>query len=317
MMTPETTNPTSAPCVAVLLCTYNGGRFLAEQLDSIAAQRYADWVVYASDDGSTDDTLQILERYRDLWGRARLVVERGPRQGFSQNFLSILRRANGRHRFYAFCDQDDRWHGDKLERALAWLNNQPAVVPSLYCGRTQVVDGDGHNTGLSPLFSKPPSFQNALMQNIAGGNTMVANASACQLLARTPVGMPLVCHDWWAYLLISGCGGRVHYDAHPTLDYRQHGANIIGAGITWQSRYSRLQRMFRGTFCEWNEINIRALEALADALTPDNVATLRYFALARQASLAGRLRWIATSKLYRQTLPGNLGLLLATVMNRI
>ncbi|WP_213876540.1 glycosyltransferase family 2 protein [Pseudomonas sp. dw_358] len=316
-MTMPIKDSSTTPCVAVLLCTFNGGRYLAEQLDSISAQTCGDWVVYASDDGSTDGTLAILSNYQAAWGHDRLKIFKGPRQGFSKNFLSVLGRASGHHRFYAFCDQDDRWHAEKLERAADWLTLQPDEVPALYCGRTRVVDEAGKESGFSPLFNKPPTFKNALTQNIAGGNTMVINAGGCRVLALTPSDMPLVCHDWWAYLLITGCGGKVHYDKVPTLDYRQHAENIIGAGITLRSRVFRLQRLLGGTFSEWNERNISGLRRVQDHLTPMNLNVLERFDRARQASLLPRVFLIASSRLYRQTVFGNLGLALAVLIKRI
>ncbi|WP_256735574.1 glycosyltransferase family 2 protein [Pseudomonas sp. dw_612] len=311
-------NPATDPgCVAVLLCTFNGGSFLKEQLSSIAAQSHEHWVVYASDDGSTDDTLEILQHYREVWGSDRLLISEGPRQGFSNNFLSVLGQACGHHEYYAFCDQDDRWHPAKLQKALNWLKRQPPETPSLYCGRTQVVDITGKIIGLSPLFKKRPSFENALMQNLAGGNTMLINRAACVLLNETPAGTPLVCHDWWTYLLVSGCGGNVYYDPEPTLDYRQHTQNVIGANTSIKSRATRLKSMFEGSFSEWNAKNIAALSTFSPRLNPHSAASLMRFEQARNAPLTTRIKLMVVSRFYRQTLLGNLGLALAVLIKRI
>ncbi|MGJ7514114.1 glycosyltransferase family 2 protein [Pseudomonas baetica] len=303
--------------MAVLLCTFNGGSFLKEQLDSISAQSHEQWVVYASDDGSTDETLEILQQYREAWGNDRLLISKGPQSGFSNNFLSVLSAACGHHHYYAFCDQDDRWHPTKLKRALDWLERQPSATPSLYCGRTQVVNVTGEIIGLSPLFKKRPSFENALMQSLAGGNTMLINQAACSLLNKTPSNTPLVCHDWWAYLLITGCGGTVYYDPIPTLDYRQHTQNVIGANTSIKSRLSRLKQMFQGSFREWNTKNIAALTLLSPHLTQSNAVSLMRFEQARNAPLTTRVKLMVASRYYRQTLLGNLGLALAVLSKRI
>ncbi|WP_033049590.1 glycosyltransferase family 2 protein [Pseudomonas sp. GM21] len=303
--------------VAILLCTFNGESFLKEQLDSIAAQSHKHWVVYASDDGSTVETLEILQHYRDAWGDDRLLISQGPQRGFSNNFLSVLGKACGHHAYYAFCDQDDRWHPTKLQRALDWLERQSPEAPSLYCGRTQIVNVMGEITGLSPLFRKRPSFKNALMQNLAGGNTMLINQAACSILNKTPSDTPLVCHDWWAYLLITGCGGNVYYDPTPTVDYRQHTQNVIGANTSIKSRVARLKRMFQGSFGEWNAKNIAALTALSSHLTPHNAVSLMRFEQARNAPLISRIKLMVASRFYRQTLMGNLGLALAVLVKRI
>lgn len=300
-----------------MLCTFNGGSFLKEQLDSIATQSHQRWVVYASDDGSTDETLEVLRHYREIWGSDRLLISQGPQRGFSNNFLSVLGQACGHHEYYAFCDQDDRWHPTKLQKALDWLKLQPPETPSLYCGRTQVVDATGEIIGLSPLFKKRPSFENALMQNLAGGNTMLINQAACSLLNETPSDTPLVCHDWWAYLLVTGCGGNVYYDPAPTLDYRQHTQNVIGANTSIKSRMSRLKSMFEGSFGEWNTKNITALSAFSSRLTPHNAVNLMRFEQARTAPLTTRIKLMVASRFYRQTLLGNLGLALAVLIKRI
>ncbi|WP_224450888.1 MULTISPECIES: glycosyltransferase family 2 protein [Pseudomonas] len=303
--------------MAILLCTYNGGSFLKDQLDSIAAQSHERWVVYASDDGSTDDTLETLQRYREAWGQDRLIILQGPGRGFSNNFLSVLGHACGRQKYYAFCDQDDYWHPTKLQRAVAWLKCQPVDTPALYCGRTRIVTETGEFAGLSPLFCKPPSFENALMQNLAGGNTMLINQAACSLLNMTPPAAPLVCHDWWTYLLITGSDGNVHYDPTPTLDYRQHSQNVIGANTSVKSRLLRVKRMFQGSMKEWNDANIAALTLLSAHLSERNVETFKQFERGRNAALFSRIKMMISSRFYRQTFIGNVGLALAILINKM
>ncbi len=170
--------------VAVLMGTFNGERFLAEQLDSLAAQTHPDWELWASDDGSKDNTLAILEAYRAKWGGERLTVLRGPARGLATNFLSLACKSGIQADYYAYSDQDDIWEPDKLSRAVSWLERMPPSEPALYCSRTMLVDAAGKEMGLSELHARPPCFANALVQNIAGGNTMVFNNAARNLLRR-------------------------------------------------------------------------------------------------------------------------------------
>lgn len=107
-----------APLVAILLCTYNGARFLAEQLESLEYQTHQNWVVIASDDGSTDLTLEILQQYQAKWPSGKLTIRGGPQKGFSQNFLSLACDPEIKANYYAFCDQDDVWLPEKLEIAV-------------------------------------------------------------------------------------------------------------------------------------------------------------------------------------------------------
>ena len=103
------TNPhlSASPLIGILLATYNGERFLRQQLDSIAQQTHAHWVVHVSDDGSTDGTLGVLAEYQALWGQSKLHIRKGPQQGLCANFMSMVLDPNIDADFFALCDQDD------------------------------------------------------------------------------------------------------------------------------------------------------------------------------------------------------------------
>ncbi|MEM6896581.1 MAG: glycosyltransferase family 2 protein, partial [Pseudomonadota bacterium] len=226
--------------VAVLLATYNGARFLREQIESLYRQTHEDWTLLASDDGSTDATRDILTRIAS----DRLTdLREGPRQGASANFLSLLARVP-RGSYAAFCDQDDVWEPEKLTRALALLPDP--TTPALYCARTQVCDAS-----LTPItLSKRPlrglSIENALVQNVASGNTLVLTPAAVQHLQAMPAPEPCPAHDWWCYLALAATGAELIYDPWPCLAYRQHGANTLGASLGPLAKLSRLQATRRG-----------------------------------------------------------------------
>lgn len=121
--------------VAILLCTFNGEKFLSEQLDSLQSQTYQNWVVIASDDGSTDNTLKILQQYKAKWPSGKLSIRNGPQKGFCQNFLSLACNPDIFADYYAFCDQDDVWLPEKLDVALRNIAaNQKNKTPYVYCG---------------------------------------------------------------------------------------------------------------------------------------------------------------------------------------
>ncbi|MFW5451063.1 MAG: glycosyltransferase family 2 protein, partial [Methylophagaceae bacterium] len=295
------------PRVAVLLCTHHGEAFLAEQLDSIFSQTHKNIVVWASDDGSTDGTHKLLEYYQSLLGREKLSIHAGPKEGFVLNFLSLICHSDIEADYYAFADQDDIWESDKLCRAIEKLENVPLHQPALYCSRTRLINDNGAEIGFSPLFKEPPSFANSLVQNIGGGNTMVMNKKAINLL-RSVGEFTVVSHDWWAYILVSGSGGKLFYDSCPTVRYRQHANNLVGSNRSWSSRLFRAEMLMRGRFRDWNSINIEALRQANDFLTPENKRILSQFSAAREAWLLPRLRGIFKSGVYRQTLIGNIGL---------
>jgi glycosyltransferase involved in cell wall biosynthesis len=305
------------PKVAVLMCTMQGQRFLAEQLNSIATQTHPTWEIWASDDGSDDHTHSILEHYQEHWGDERLSIHVGPAEGSTANFLSLTCRADIDTEFFAYADQDDIWESDKLERAVAWLQTVPRHIPALYGSRTQLVDERNQYIGYSPLFRRSPSFENALVQNVAGGNTMVFNRAARDLLRRAGDQVQVVAHDWWAYMVITGCGGRVHYDPYPTVRYRQHGDNQVGANISWGARLVRLRLLLKGRFRKWTDENIRALQTIRPLLTDESRSILDEFERSRNGRVHKRLGGLWESGVYRQTLLGNLGLIAASLLKKI
>lgn len=303
--------------VAILLCTYHGQHHLAEQLNSFAAQTFRNWELFASDDGSEDDTHSILNAYREKWGTQKLSVHFGPAEGFAANFLSLTCNARIQADYYAYSDQDDVWEPEKLERAVQWLKTIENGVPALYCTRTRLVDVSNQEIGLSPLFSRPPSFANALVQNIAGGNTMVFNSAARQLLQLAGENVDVVTHDWWAYMVIAGCGGKIFYDEHPSVRYRQHDGNLVGGNASWVARLQRVHMLITGRLRNWNERHIEALQRLRSQLTPENQSTLSTFAAARGTHFLPRLMGMRKSGVYRQTSMGNFGLFIAVLINKL
>jgi len=306
-----------APKVAILLCTYQGEAFLEEQLDSFTAQTHRNWAVWASDDGSTDQTLRILERYRQAWPPGRLSIVCGPRRGFAENFTSLTRHSRIDADYYAYSDQDDIWEAHKLGRAIDWLQTIPAHLPALYCSRTTLVDSNNIEIGRSPRFKRRPSFRNALSQNIGGGNTMVMNGAARWMLCETSTHVPIVNHDWWTYLVVTGCGGRAFYDARPSIRYRQHDRNLVGMNGSLRAQLKRVRMLWRGQLREWNHHNVAALRTLDHRLTPENRKILERFAKARGEALLPRLYHFLRAGIHRQTLLGNLGLITAAVFKKI
>ena len=303
--------------VAILLCTLHGQHYLEEQLQSVSRQTFSDWEVFASDDGSEDDTRALLLHYQAMWPHGKLTIHSGPAEGFAANFLSLICNAGIKADYYAFADQDDVWEPNKLERAVAWLNTVPKDVPALYGSRTLLVDANNQVLGLSPLFCKPPCFANALMQNIAGGNTMVFNNAARSLLQGAGDKIDVVVHDWWLYLVVSGCGGRVFYDAHPTVRYRQHDQNAVGLDTGWRARVRRIQLSFNGRFIGWTNRNIAALDRITTTLTPENQRKLELLKTARRCWLLPRLWVFWRAGIHRQSTLSNIGLFLAAIFNKI
>ena len=306
-----------SPKVSILLCCYNGERFLSDQIQSFKDQTYKNLDLWVSDDGSHDQTLSTIKHSLSTWHDCIHTIRTGPSEGFAANFISLTTHQGIDSDYYAYSDQDDIWEADKIQKGVSLLEKIPSSIPALYCSRTRLVNANNHEIGLSPLFSKQTSFANALMQNVAGGNTMILNRAGRDLLADLSKDIRMVSHDWWAYLIITGCGGKVIYDPHPSVRYRQHESNLVGMNSSWSARIKRIHMLWQGRFRNWNDIHIESLQAIRSRLTPDNQKILDQFSEARNQGLVFRLIGLKQSGIYRQTVLGNLGLIAAAIFKKI
>ena len=293
--------------MAIWLATRNGAAFLDEQLGSLAAQTHQPIDIWASDDGSIDGTLAILSDWQGRWTKGAFSICAGPGDGFAENFRALISNQADAD-FFACCDQDDLWEPHKLAAALTWMRSQDGSLPLLFCSRTLTISESGVPIGMSPLFRRKPSFRNALVQSLAGGNTMVLNRTARDIVALASRRVRFVSHDWWMYQLVTGAGGIVHYSPEPLIRYRQHAQNLVGANTSWRARLGRLRLLLRGQFIEWNEMNLTGLQENRDLLTPDAVEAMELFARARKGELLSRIASLRKSGVYRQTPQGTLAL---------
>ena len=307
----------SGALVAILMGTKNGERFIAEQLDSLAAQTHQNWILYVSDDGSNDNTLRILNDYQSQWPVGKLIIKQGPMQGFCVNFLSMACDPNIKADYYAFCDQDDVWLASKLVVAIQNISqHQDDGAPYVYSGRTLYVNESLEKIGCSPLFAFPRTFRNALIQNIAGGNTMIFNQGVKNALEKVGV-VNHPSHDWWVYQLVTGIGGIVYYDPIPQTLYRQHKNALVGGNNSFLARVERISMVFRGDFRRWSDKNIEILCIAKPWLTHGSKETLDLFKKMRCASLKDRFRLLEVAGLYRQTWRGTISLLIAALLKKI
>jgi glycosyltransferase involved in cell wall biosynthesis len=299
------------------MCTFQGERFLAAQLASISAQTHQNWTLWVSDDGSTDQTLEILRATQELWGKDRLKIISGPCKGFARNFLSLTCHPEIEANYYAFSDQDDIWLPSKLTRALEKLTEQPHNTALLYGSRTSLIDETGTPIGISPLIPKRLDFSNALVQNVAGGNTMVFNHALVKTLRGAGAELDIVSHDWWLYIVATATGGKVVFDQEPHILYRQHKGNLVGANSSLTSRFKRLQKLFSGRFAGWIQQNQRCINTLEAKMTIESFHRAQLLATIHQVWLYKRLVYFIQSSVRRQSMTGNIALLAAVVLNQV
>ena len=308
---------TSNAHVAILMATWNGAQYLQEQLDSIAAQTHKNWTLWISDDGSTDGTLDILRTFAEAQPAAKVRLTSGPRRGAVPNFMSLLCNTDIQADYYAFADQDDIWLSGKLAQSIDQLLPYWINTPVLVGNRTIVTDVSGNPVGVSPLFQCKPSFANALVQSIAGGNTMLFNRHTRDKIVDLGQDITPVAHDWWMYIIVSGMGGIVLYDAEPNLLYRQHPENVIGANIGWKARWVRIKAAMGNRFKNWNDINIAQLETCRMVLTPENERMLDDFITLQSKSGFPALWHLWYAGFYRQTLWGTLSLAAGAFLGKV
>lgn len=290
--------------VTILLSTYNGAQFLRAQLDSFLDQTHKNWVLLWRDDGSADATPRIMQEFTAKAGAERCVETpgSGPHMGAALSFLSLLAEAEGAA-IVAFADQDDVWLPEKLEHALAQLVPQ-GDMPALYCARQYLVDATLARARLSALHTQA-GFPACLTQNIANGNTLVMNEAAAALVARAgyPAGSV---HDWWSYIVVAACGGRILFDATPQVLYRLHKRNLIGRAQPMHQRaWAALQR---GPLVYMTMMHRHAdmLESQAGRMTAQARLDLRLIQAGLKGGLMARLAALRCPRFRRRTWLENL-----------
>lgn len=304
--------------ITILMGVYNGAGMLAAQLHSFAEQSDADWQLLCSDDGSTDGSDGMIRAFgKQVPQEVRIVA--GPGRGFSANYMGLIALLEPDTGLTAFADQDDIWLPGKLARARAALRGIAPDRPALYCARRWIWQEESDTRAATPPPARAPSFRNALVENIAPGNTVVLNAAGARLAREAAARTSAVfAHDWWLYLLVSGAGGQVVFDdGPPCLLYRQHGGNLIGGGTGLRAQAGRKRAVLQGAFRTRLAGNLAAMLEVEDLLTPQNAATARAFEGARRAALPARLTGLMRVRPYRQTWAGDLGFWGAALLGRI
>ena len=253
--------------INVLLSTYNGEKYLREQLESLLSQNVDGLNIVVRDDGSTDATHAILDEYQNA---GKLTWYTGENKGCAKSFWELVVTSPNAD-YYAFCDQDDHWHPDKLQIAVETLQNAgDATVARLYFSDVHVVDAQLGHISDGMVEKLPVDYAHSLIKNIAPGCTYVFNHAARALLVQyDPEKYGIDIHDWMAYKIIA-CFGEVVFDETPHLDYRQHGNNVLGASKTGIKAYfAALHRFFGGVQQNNRERCAKNLEACFGAQMSD------------------------------------------------
>ena len=302
------------PIVTVVLATYEGARFLPEQLQSISSQsRQPDHLVLR-DDGSSDQSVQIVRNWAQANG-IDLQELTGPRLGPSRSFLLALQLSKPADIFF-FCDQDDVWLPQKIARALQIVPCGKGSIATLLATQLEIVDEQLMHIRLSQLPGHL-SFASATCESLLTGCTMAFNSSFRDQLVK---GLPefAAMHDWWCYLIATGVRDmKIHFDPLPTLRYRQHGSNALGAGPTGLvAALARMKRFFGPrTFVRSNQL--RELRRLhGSSLTPEALSLLDQLVPVTKPSSFLRVKSAIFAPIHRQTIFSTLVTRLSLLIDR-
>ena len=216
------------------MATYNGGEFLKQQIDSIFAQSNQDWQLLIRDDGSNDNTIDVIEDYMARYPkRIRLIVDNACHLGVSQNFGRLLEHTDAE--YIMFSDQDDVWLPNKVELTLNAMKAAEQIYPDrpiLIHTDLRVIDSDLNIIADSmwdyqKLFPEIGNDLNRIMaRNVVTGCTMMINRKAKAV--SIPIPSEAIMYDWW--IAINVCKhGKIVYVSTPSILYRQHSKNWIGA----------------------------------------------------------------------------------------
>jgi len=283
----------------VLLSSWNGEKYIAEQIDSILNQTYNNVRLVVRDDGSSDNTLNILDGYA---GDPRVSVTRGGNMGVWRSFLHMLAVAPDAD-YYMFSDQDDVWLPDKIKFAIEPLSALPDNVPAAYFCRLDVVTDTLSHIAYSPMYKKPLGLRTAIAGNVLTGAACMMNRAARELIVRhTPECV--VMHDWWVYIVVAAFG-KVVYDERPMLLYRQHANNQIGLKTSALAQSKRRIGKYRGGAFH-KKISRQAKEfytLYGDGLNAGDKKFLERFI--KDKTLPQRIAYAVTCPAYRQNFIDN------------
>ena len=216
--------------ISILLSTYNGEKYLKEQLDSLFSQSYKDFEIIARDDGSSDETINILKSYNIK------ILDTDKNLGAKLSFSTLLNYAvkNTDADYFMFCDQDDIWKSDRIDNTIGTMKKIEKTnsdLPLLIHTDLEVVDEKLNvlNKSFWKYEKRDPSLNSInrlIMQSTVTGCTMMINRKLAEM--SLPISENSIMHDWWISMVASSFG-KIAYLEESTISYRQHSSNDTGS----------------------------------------------------------------------------------------
>ena len=278
---PDQTRPDQSyaqiPVVAVVMSTYNGEKYLSEQIDSILAQKDVHVELFIRDDGSSDSTRNIISDYTRRYGNVHANF--GENVGAARSFVQALALASGCE-YYAFSDQDDYWESKKLASAVKLIrqneNVQGKNLPILYYSNLNISDSRLNIIRKTKLESRVHSLGSVITRRSLAGCSMVINARLRELIESRSITDDMLAqnHDSFIVSLAYSIGGVVICDAEAYICYRQHGRNVAGSPLSLTGRIQKEWRNLKDDSGIEARIARAILEAYGGEIVPEARSTL-------------------------------------------
>ena len=297
--------------IAILMATYNGEKYIKEQIESVLFQSRSDWELYIHDDGSVDGTMQIIDSYCMRYPDKIHKISGASTGGARNNFFYLLGCVDAP--YYMFCDQDDVWLKNKIKKTYSAMNKQDDGKPVLVFTDLKVVDEKLNVIADSmckyqKLNCRDTSVKRVLIQNMCTGCTMMINRALRDEMIKAKISDNIIMHDWWA-ALIAAEFGKMYFISEPQILYRQHRNNSVGASgfdikyvFNKFFRNNEIKRSLRNK--EKQALYFSELYGLKD----DDIAFK--YGRVRQLSKIRRIHFYIVNDMYMNGLSRNIGLFL-------
>lgn len=303
----KTIERAQAPSLTILMATYNGEKYIQDQIQSIQLQSVSNWNLILSDDGSTDQTVDVALNCSKNDGRIRVKVRNSSKKGAKNNFFQALSLVDSG--YVMFCDQDDVWAQNKIELSMKKMRELEAAygsaIPLLVFSDMKVVDSSLNTIHdsfqrSSNFDPNDVSFRRIVSLNCAAGCTILMNEKCLQLCKRNKTFSKIEMHDWWV-MLVASAFGRIGYVDSPLLLYRQHGDNQVGANsfspLDRASDLGFMTEQFVGTIVQADHF----LCVYSDLLADSTIVRLQAYAkIYHSKSLIKNIYYMAKSGFWKK-----------------
>ena len=301
--------------IAILMATYNGEKYIREQIESLLMQSFLEWDLFIHDDGSTDNTVGIIREYANKYSHKIHIIDGSATGGAKNNFFYLMRSVEAP--YIMFCDQDDVWFKDKIEKTYKQMiemeGKKGKNTPILVFTDLQVADQNlsiiANRMSVSQQLNPDKiQFKDILLQNVITGCTVMINQFCRDKSLSTFNIDNIIMHDWWCSL-VAAYFGTISFVNEPLLSYRQHESNSVGSIQITDFHYIIKKIMKKDTIIEALELTRKQAKEFAIVYQQDaNSLVARYSRLGENGKIKRMLFYIKNN-MWKSGLIRNLGLI--------